>query len=284
MERQQGNNALMLANGLSCPQPFIPDNLPMPHPLDPLDPGFLATLGRQGTQDQFMRLLEPPETKTAHRFHWQPGASAEQRMAVSPGALLLFQRIVPHAQADQVQWGLRSFTLHSTLSPLGAAWTQAWPANLPAETATLADVSAVFGAPEVDMRGMAIFTLKGPQDQSWGLHCQFGDTGRLQTFTVAHLGQWLPLIEDKPAEPAVIAEPSVSSGPPIICGTGGVAPKAGWYEGLLPDWHAAQVRFSRDDARFVHREKGQRMIRLGVDYLEDEMLLVWTWRGEQRPQ
>jgi hypothetical protein len=244
----------------------------MPHPLDPLDPGFLASLGRQGTQAQFTQLLEPPETP--HRFRWQPGACADQYMATCPGALLMFQRIASHAQADQVQWGLRSFTLHSALSPLGAAWTQAWPASLPADNTTLNDISAVFGTPELAMQGLAIFTLQGPREQSWGLHCQFDDAGRLQTLTVAHTGQWLPLFEEPITPPA----------PPITCGTGSVVPKTGWYEGRLPDWHAAQVRFSRDDARFVHREKGQRMIRLGVDSLEEEMLVVWTWRGEQRPQ
>ncbi|MCL2725990.1 MAG: hypothetical protein FWD69_16315 [Polyangiaceae bacterium] len=255
----------------------------MTHPLDPLDRSFLDTLGRQGTLDQFMRFLEPSEPKTqeaGRRLRWQSGASAEQRTADGPGVLLGFQRIEPNASPDRVQWGLHSLMLHSALSSLSpTAWTHAWPANLPAEKTTLHDVSAVFGKPEVAMQGLAIFALKGPQGQSWGMQCQFDEGGHLQTFTVVHLDKWLPLPEAKP-DPAT----TVNATPPITCNTGSIVPKTGWYEGMLPQWHPNHANFNRAEERFVYCEQGQRMSRLGVKPHTYEGLVVWTWRGERIPR
>jgi len=263
----------------------------MPHPLDPFAPNILAALGHQGTLEQFARFLRPPGT--GRRFRSQPGASAEQCMVNSPGVLLMLQRTEPGASPEQTQWGLHSITLHTALSPMSTeAWTDAWPANLPAEKTTLQDVSAAFGAPQVQMQGLAIFTLKGPQNQNWGLQCQFDEAGHLQTFTVAHLDEWLPLPMAPTAAPApqlpatTIAAPPPASidGPPVTCATAGVVPKTGWYEGRLPRSHPDHDYFSRRSERFAHREKGQRMVSLGVVPHADEALVVWTWVGEKQPR
>jgi hypothetical protein len=82
----------------------------------------------------------------------------------------------------------------------------------------------------------------------------------------------------------IVDPPPAPVGPPIVCGTGGVTPKAGWYEGLLPDWHPDHARFSLINERFVYRKEGQRMTGLGVEPREDEAWVVWTWRGEQFPK
>jgi hypothetical protein len=37
----------------------------MSHPLDPLDPGLLDTLGHQGRQDQLAPIIEPPDPENA---------------------------------------------------------------------------------------------------------------------------------------------------------------------------------------------------------------------------
>ena len=168
------------------------------HPLDPLAPNILAAMGHQGTLEQFAQfLLQSPEGETPLSLRLQPGASSRQCLVIGPGVLLMFQRIRPNASPDQEQWGLRSLMLHSANSPLSnEAWTHAWPANFPAEKTILQDVSAVFGTPQVQTQnGMAIFTIKGPQNQNWALQCQFDDeTGHLQTFMVMHLlDEWLPL-------------------------------------------------------------------------------------------
>jgi hypothetical protein len=190
----------------------------------------------------------------------------------------MFQCIAPHADPEQVQWGLRSITLHTALSPLSAtAWPHPWPANLPADKATLQDLSAAFGPPQMHQQGIAVFALKGPQDQRWGLQCQFNETGRLQTLTVAHTGEWLPLPEIQP-EPVEQPEPASL----VTCFSGGTVPKTGWYEGLLPPNHPSYAMFSQLDARFAYREAGQRMSRLGVEPSRDEVLVVWSWIGEQR--
>jgi len=258
----------------------------MSHLLDPLDSGFLNALGHQGRLDQFAPLLEPadPETKQpVRRMRWQSGASPNQRIAVTPGALLMFQRTAPHAQPDQTQWGLHSITLHTALSPMSnLAWPDAWPANLPAEKTTLQDVTAAFGEPQVNMPGLAIFSLKGPKDQNWGLQCQFNETGHLQTFTLAHLDSWQPLPEIE-LEPVEETKPPEAT-PLTTCFSGGTVPMTGWYEGLLPPNHPSHASLSQLDARFVHREAGQRMSQLGVQPSRDEALVVWTWIGEELPK
>jgi len=253
--------------------------------LDALPAALLQTLGRQGTQEQFTRLLEPhnPETEQPLRhFRWPSSVSSGQCMATSPGVLLMFKRIAPHAQAEQAQWGLHSITLHTAHSPMSAqAWTEAWPANLPAEKTTLSDVTAAFGNPQVNMPGLAIFSLKGPKDQNWGLQCQFNETGHLQTFTLAHLDSWQPLPEIKPEPVEEVEQPAA---PLTTCFSGGTVPMTGWYEGLLPLNHPSHASLSQLDARFVHREAGQRMSQLGVQPSRDEALVVWTWIGEELPK
>jgi hypothetical protein len=190
--------------------------------LDPLDLGFLSALGHQGTLKQFSPLLEPLDPNTQEpqrRLRWQSSVSSDQRIATSPGVLLMFQRAQPHAQPEQTQWGLRSLTLHTVLSPLSSeAWAQTWPANLPAQNTTLQDVIAAFGEPQVNLQSLAIFSLQGPQDQAWGLQCQFDETGHLQTLTIAHVGEWQPLPENQ-SEPTEVAEQPTA--PLVTCFSGG---------------------------------------------------------------
>jgi len=255
----------------------------MSHLLNPLAPGFLEALGRQGRLEQFAPLLEQPDPETkepVRRFRWEPSVNPEQRLAASAGVLLMFQRIQPHAQPEQTQWALRSITLHTALSPMGKeAWTQAWPAKLPAENTTLRDVCAIFGEPTLNTPSLSIFAIKGPQDQRWGLQCQFDQAGRLQTLTVMHVDPWQPLPEAQPAP----AQKEQASTPPATCFSGGTVPKTGWYEGRLPSEHPGYATFSQLDARFAYREAGQHMCRLGVQPAREEVLVVWTWVGEQLP-
>ena len=256
----------------------------MSHLLDPLEPGLLQALGRQGRLEQFAPLLEPPDPATgqsAWRYHWQPSVHPDQRLAASAGVLLMFQRSGdPPAQPEQTQWALRGITLHTALSPLSAqAWTQVWPANLSADKTTRQDLRALFGEPTMQTPGLSIFAIKGPQEQRWGLQCQFDQAGRLQTFTITHLDPWQPLPEAQ-ADP----EPEPAAAPSATCFSGGAVPRTGWYEGQLPPEHPGHAIYGQLDARFAYREAGQRMTRLGVQPDRDEALVVWTWMGEQLPE
>ena len=253
----------------------------MSHLLDPFDPGLLQVLGCQGRLEQFGALLEPPDSETrepVRRFRWQPSVNPDQRLAAGAGILLMFQRIDPHAQPDQTQWALRGITLHTALSPMSKeAWSQAWPANLPAENATLQDIRAVFGEPALNTPDLSIFAIQGPQNQRRALQCQFSQAGRLQTFTVMHVDSWQPLPEIQPAP----AQPEPASAPPVTCFSGGTVPKTGWYEGQLPPDHPSHALYSQLDARFAYRQAGQHMCKLGVQPPRQEALVVWTWIGQQ---
>jgi len=106
-------------------------------------------------------------------------------------------------------------------------------------------------------------------------------SGKLQNLTLARQDEW---IDASPPQPEPVAEETQLPSEPITCFSGGTVPMTGWYEGLLPREHPSHAGLSQLDARFVYREAGQRMSRLGVQPSKDEVLVVWTWIGEELPR
>jgi hypothetical protein len=255
-----------------------------PPSLSRLSETLLHTLGRHSRQDNLLEVLrecglDDPGLLRQGPVHPYPVVWPGQ------GLTVLMQYIKPNADAapQEPTWGVQSITLEA------GHWPGPWPKDFDPDTVTpdaLVDLLAqdkeqTFCTPE-----MACLSTAGPQEQSWAVVALFEPVGgKLQNLTLARHGDWVAA--PAPAAPvagpaAQVEEPPIAS--PVTCFSGGTVGKTGWYEGLLPDDHPGRALYSGIDARFVYREAGQRMTTLGVKPSRDETLVIWIWRGEQRPQ
>jgi hypothetical protein len=195
------------------------------------------------------------------------------------GLIALMQHIKPNAGQKNHAWGLQSITLQAD------RWPGPWPKDLNPETVTPDEIVGLLAQNKAQAVCMpqvvCCLTPAGTQGRTWAAVALFdAASGKLKHLTLARQGEWAAAAS--PA--AAITATNAAALPPITCSTGGAVTQTGWYEGRLPPWHPSHASFSKLDTRFVYRQAGERMTRLGVGTDTDEMLVVWTWRGEQKPQ
>jgi hypothetical protein len=242
---------------------------------------LLRTLGRHGSQEQLLNVLRQCGMDSANLL--RQGVVHPYLVVWSQaGVTVLMQHFKPESDQQNHTWGLQSITLDVE------HWNGPWPRGLNTETATTADIVNLLAqdkAKAVCTPEMVCLTTDAPDGPTWTVVAMFNPaSGKLQNLAMARHDDWVaapnPTVGAKPTAEA--AEPSVAL--LITCFSGGTVAKTGWYEGKLPPEHPDQARHSQLDTRFVYREAGQHMNELGVNPSRDEVLVVWTWIGEQQPK
>lgn len=193
-------------------------------------------------------------------------------------------RAVSEKEASLPQlWGLTGLIIDP------ARFKGDWQASFDGARISLQQAIEVFGEPLGRSERNAIFELRSPHAQEWQLLLQFGPGGQdLEELTILRPGPWLPWPEtfaeraptrqEQPIpDPFAVEDLTV----PITCASHGTVPRTGLYEGLLPPNHPDFRYFSQIPGRFAFRQKGERMVSLGLVPGSDEALVVWTWLREQ---
>jgi len=239
---------------------------------------LLHTLGRHSSQADLLEAL---------RQCGMDGVELLRQGPVRPypviwpqaGLAVLMQHIKSDTEPQKHTWGLHSITLEA------GRWPGPWPKGFNPDTVTVDDLVSLLAqdkAQALCTPEMVCLTTALMEGQTWSAVALFDPvSGKLQNLTLARQGEW---IDASPQQPEPVAEETQPSAEPITCFSGGTVPMTGWYEGLLPPEHPSHASLSQLDARFVHREAGQRMSQLGVQPSRDEALVVWTWIGEELPK
>jgi len=247
-------------------------------------------------------VAEPPETspppEMAQAMTKATGfaAALEKYLPIEPDNVDALENVhdVPKDRLDAIPegyfWGLHSVTFETS------HWPGPWPGGLNPQTATpdewLTALPGDFEARIEILRTpeLACLIQPGPDGQTWSAVASFDSrTAKLQLLTFSRVGEWITASTlppwpkaDRP-QPVPARQEQADTTPPATCFSDGTVPRTSWYEGQLPPDHSSHAIYSQLDARFVYREAGQRMSKLGVQPARDEALVVWTWIGEQLP-
>lgn len=157
-------------------------------------------LGCQASKSRLFEALAHADQTTPLRTI--PSAKPGETILAGEGVCYTLISLPADAAAPESAVGLQGIALYTRRAAFGSAWPGVWPAALPGEQTTRADLIGAFGPPQAETPNLAIFEspADGPRPPC-GVLAQFDEHAGLQSIMLMHLSPtWRPL-PDKITKP-----------------------------------------------------------------------------------